>query len=116
MPKVTVCRADDLPPGERLIVEVEGRSIGVFNVNGEFFALHNGCPHMGGPVCLGRVGGTAMPTQEYRYTYGREGQILRCAWHGWEFDIKTGRALADRTKKVRTYATDLEEGDVVVHI
>ena len=51
------CAVRDVPPGERRIVEIEGRSIGVFNVDGRFYALHNGCPHKGGPLCEGRVGG-----------------------------------------------------------
>ena len=55
-----VCPAAALPPGERRIVELAGRSIGLFNVGGRLFALHNGCPHRGGPLCEGRLGGTTL--------------------------------------------------------
>jgi nitrite reductase (NADH) small subunit len=111
-----VCRASELAPGERLIVEVEGRSVGVFNVGGRFYALHNGCPHKGGPLCAGRVTGTALPTTDRAFTYGREGEILRCAFHGWEFEIATGRALADPRVRARTYDAEVVDGDVTVSL
>ena|SRR5215213_3008155 len=111
-----VARAIDLPRGARLIVELDGRSVGVFNVKGRFFALHNRCPHNGGALCRGPLTGTALPTSDFTYAYGREGCILRCAWHGWEFDIETGQALADPRVRARTYQVTIENGDIVVHI
>ncbi len=109
-----VCAAADLRPGERRIVHVKGRSIGLFNVGGRFYALHNGCPHRGGPLCEGRIGGTTLPAEGHAFAYGREGRILRCAWHGWEFDITTGRALADPAVSARTYALSVEDGNLLL--
>ena len=109
-----VCAVADLPPGGRRIVEVDGRSIGVFNVGGRFYALGNRCPHRGGPLCEGRIGGTTLPTREHSFAYGHDGRILRCAWHGWEFDVVTGRALADVAVRARTYAVAVEDGTVVL--
>jgi nitrite reductase (NADH) small subunit len=111
-----VCRAAEVAPGERRLVDVAGRSIGIFNVGGRFYALHNGCPHRGGPLCAGRLGGTTLPTPRYAFAWGHEGRILRCAWHGWEFDIATGRALADPAVRARTYPVAVEHGDVVVTV
>jgi nitrite reductase (NADH) small subunit len=111
-----VCRAAEVAPGERRLVDVAGRSIGIFNVGGRFYALHNGCPHRGGPLCAGRLGGTTLPTPGYAFAWGHEGRILRCAWHGWEFDIATGRALADPAVRARTYPVAVEHGDVVVTV
>jgi nitrite reductase (NADH) small subunit len=111
-----VCPAAALPPGQRRIVQVAGRSIGLFNVGGRLFALHNGCPHRGGPLCEGRLGGTTMPARGYAFPWGLEGRILRCAWHGWEFDVATGRALADPRVHARTYPVAVEDGDIVVRI
>ena len=74
-----VCAASEIPPGGRRIVDVGGRSIGVFNVAGRFYALHNGCPHKGGALCEGPVCGTVLPTEDRSFAYGREGEILRCA-------------------------------------
>jgi nitrite reductase (NADH) small subunit len=111
-----VCAAAELAPGERRIVEVAGRSIGVFNVNGRFYALHDGCPHKGGALCRGRIGGTVLPTAGRSFVYGREGEILRCARHGWEFEIATGRALADARVRARTYPVSVEDGQLVVTV
>jgi nitrite reductase (NADH) small subunit len=111
-----VCAASEIPPGGRRIVEVDGRSIGVFNVGGRFYALHNRCPHRGGALCEGPVTGTVLPTEDRSYDYGREGEILRCAWHGWEFDIRTGRSLVDPAVRARTYAVDVVDGTVVVAV
>jgi nitrite reductase/ring-hydroxylating ferredoxin subunit len=109
-----VCAASELPAGERRIVRLAGRSIGVFNVGGRFYALHNGCPHKGGPLCEGRICGTNLPTDDYTFEYGRAGEIVRCAWHGWEFEIATGRALADPAIRARTYPVGVEDGRIVV--
>ena len=109
-----VCTADELPPGERRIVELAGRSIGVFNVGGSFYALHNRCPHKGGELCAGRITGTVLPTCGRDFVYGREGEILRCSRHGWEFEIATGRALADPRVRARSYPVSVEDGQVVL--
>ena len=111
-----VCATADLAPGERRIVELAGRSIGVFNVNGRFYALHNRCPHKGGALCAGRITGTVLPTTGRSFTYGREGEIIRCPHHGWEFEIATGRALADSRVCARTYPVSVETGQVVVTV
>ena len=111
-----VCKAEALAPGERLIADLNGHSVGVFNIAGRFFALHNRCPHAGGALCLGPLTGTTLPTDQRAYVYGMEGRILRCAWHGWEFEVESGRCLADPKMKARTYPVSVEAGDVVVHI
>ena len=54
-------RVSELPPGERRIVEVDGHLIGVFNVQGRYYALRNRCPHQGAPLCLGAIKGMALP-------------------------------------------------------
>ncbi|MFQ5408282.1 MAG: Rieske (2Fe-2S) protein [Anaerolineales bacterium] len=109
-------RADDVRPGEQRIVQINGRSVGVFNVAGRYYALHNRCPHTGGALCEGPVLGTTLSTDEFRFVYGREGEIVRCGWHGWEFEIATGQALADPKIRARTFPVTVENGDIVVHI
>ena len=106
----------DLQPGERRLVTVDGKPIGIFNVGGSYFALHNRCPHMAGNLCQGPVTGTALPTDKTEFVYGQAGQIIRCAWHGWEFDIKTGQCLVDRRVRARTYRVTVENNQLVVHI
>jgi nitrite reductase/ring-hydroxylating ferredoxin subunit len=108
-----VGKVAELPPGERRIVEVEGRSIGVFNVHGRYFALRNTCPHQGAPLCRGAIKGVAEPSRPGEYLWAREGEILRCPWHGWEFDITTGRSIFNPHKtRVRSYeVTVSQNGD-----
>jgi nitrite reductase (NADH) small subunit len=108
------CRAAELAPGERVVREIDGKSIGVFNVDGAFYALHNRCPHRGGALCLGPVTGTNLPTDDLRYEYGLERRLIRCAWHGWEFELETGRSLADPAIRAKTFPTVVEDGDVYV--
>ena len=111
-----ICPASEIPPGARKLVTVAGRSIGIFNVNGVFCAMRNACIHNQGPVCLGHVGGTYLPSEPDEYRPGLEGQVLRCPWHGWEFDIKTGSNLIDPSLRLRTYSITITDGDVVVDL
>jgi nitrite reductase (NADH) small subunit len=113
---VTVCRTSDVAPGQRLVLTVRGKSIGVFNIDGSFYALHNRCPHAGGALCLGPLTGTTLPTDQREYIYALEGQILRCAWHGWEFEVKTGRCLVNARMRARMYPVTVSGDQVVVHI
>jgi nitrite reductase (NADH) small subunit len=107
-----VARASDLPPGARKIVEVEGRSIGVFNIDGQLFALRNACPHQGAPLCLGSIGGTMIESEPGEYVWAREGEILRCPWHGWEFDITNGQSIFNPHRtRVRSYRVSVATAD-----
>ncbi|MFC7132329.1 MULTISPECIES: Rieske (2Fe-2S) protein [Salinibaculum] len=105
-----VCPVAELPPGERRIVEIDGESIGVFNVAGEFHALRNVCPHHLAPLCEGTIGGTLSPADAVgEYNWEKEGEIIRCPWHKWEFDIKTGESVYNPHRlRTRTYDTDVE--------
>lgn len=106
-----VCPASELPPGGRRIVEVGKISIGVFNVGGEFHALRNVCPHQLAPLCLGRVTGTTAFSAPGAFHWEREGCIIRCPWHGWEFDLRDGRSVFNPHRlRVRTYPVSVEPG------
>jgi 3-phenylpropionate/trans-cinnamate dioxygenase ferredoxin subunit len=112
--KHAVAQVDEIPPGSCKIVEIGGRSLGIFNVHGTFVAALNVCPHQLAPVCRGRVGGTTLPSPAGEFRWGRDGEILACPWHGWEFDLLTGRALADDKKRLRLYPVTIEAGTVFV--
>lgn len=112
-----VCSTAELPAGERKIVEISGKSIGVFNVNGEYHAIRNACPHQNAPLCLGRVSGTTLPSPAGEYHYGREGEIIRCPWHGWEFDLTTGQSVFNPHRcRVKSYPVSVEhENESAIH-
>src|SRR6202521_1145642 len=109
MPKWVVGTIDEIPPGQRKIVDVAGRTIGVFNVGGDFFALLNRCPHQGGPLCTGNTLGFLRSAGVGEFIYSRPGEVIRCPWHGWEFDLRTGSSWFDpRRVRVRRYPARLE--------
>jgi nitrite reductase/ring-hydroxylating ferredoxin subunit len=116
MAQHVVATADEIPPGGRKIVKVEGREVGIFNVGGEYVALKNSCPHQGARVCLGKVVGTTLPSAVYEYRYGRTGEILRCPWHGWEYDLRSGLALVDPNVRLVRYPVSVENDQIVVSI
>ncbi|MBS14068.1 MAG: 2Fe-2S ferredoxin [Gemmatimonadetes bacterium] len=115
MTRHVICKVSEIPPGEKKVVDIDGRSIGVYNVNGNFCAILNRCPHQGGPLCLGRTAGflrTDRPGGVYEYT--RKGEIVRCPWHGWEFDVQTGQSwVSPDNVRVRSYEAGVTAPDAV---
>ena len=108
-----VAKMSEIAPGECRLVEVDGRSIGIFNVNGAVVAVLNVCPHELAPVCLGQLTGTTLPSPPGEFRWGREGEILACPWHGWEFDLLTGKALADK-RRLRLYPVTVEDDTIFI--
>lgn len=111
--RVVVGRAEDLPPGSSVLTSLGGVSIGVFNINGKYFALRNKCPHQGGPLCLGSLTGTTDADDPSEIRWVRDGEVIRCPWHHWEFDVTTGRSLYNPERRVRTYRVTLEPADAL---
>jgi 3-phenylpropionate/trans-cinnamate dioxygenase ferredoxin subunit len=113
MAKHIVARVSDIADGGRLIVTLQGRSIGVFNVKGRFYALLNRCPHQGGPLCRGSVLGKLDADGPGQLTWSDDGYMLQCPWHGWEYDLATGQSYFD--SRVRSYPVGVEQGEQVRH-
>ena len=132
MAKHVVGTVGEIIPGQRRIVELEGRSIGVFNLKGTFYALRNACPHQSGPLCRGRLIGLLRASDSRHLELSREGEILRCPWHGWEFDLTNGRSVfnphkvrarayevsiePDDDPSIETFPVTVERGRIVVHM
>lgn len=112
MARHVIAPASALPPGERLVAEVAGRKVVIFNLDGAYFGLFGRCPHQGGDLCLGRTTGLVEAGAEPgEYSYTRRGEILRCPWHGWEFDIRTGRSRAEPARvRAKTYDVEVKSG------
>ncbi|MDE0023866.1 MAG: Rieske 2Fe-2S domain-containing protein [Spirochaetaceae bacterium] len=103
--RYVVAGADEIAPGERKIVTVAGRSIGVFNLGGEYFALRNRCPHQGGKLCEGQLWGVLQSERPGEFDYQPSREVLACPWHGWEFHLRTGQSWCAPDKlRVSRYA------------
>jgi len=118
-----VGKVSEIPPGGRkIVIPYRGRAgIGVFNVNGSYYAVRNICPHKHGPLCMGEITGqssaNAPPsTSGANLTFDHEGEFLRCPWHFWSFRIATGQCLVDPEIRVKTYPVKIEGDDILITI
>jgi nitrite reductase (NADH) small subunit len=86
-------RVLDTPPGTATTVRLPtGQEIAIYNVNGEFFAIQNSCPHQGAPLAQGSLCG----------------EVIECGLHGWQFDLRTGECFTV-TEKIATYVVFVED-------
>lgn len=108
---IPVARTEEIPPGGRKLVNLPGRKIAVFNVGGEYFALNDRCPHEGGSLCRGDQIGLVQSSGPGDYQYSRANEMVRCPWHGWEFDLRTGQSWCDpKRMRVKTFHVTVESG------
>ena len=95
---VTVGRVDEVAEGEGKAFDLNGRSIAVFKVSGEIYAIENQCPHMGAPLATGFL----------------DDCVVACAWHGWRFDVRDGTWCDNRRVKIDAFATRVKDGEIQV--
>jgi 3-phenylpropionate/trans-cinnamate dioxygenase ferredoxin subunit len=115
MARHIVAAAGEIPPGSRKLVTIRGREIGIFNHGGEYFALLNRCPHQGAELCKGTLIGLATSREPGHFELSRRGEMLKCPWHGWEYDIRTGQSWCNpNDTKVRVYPVAVEHGETLV--
>jgi nitrite reductase/ring-hydroxylating ferredoxin subunit len=114
MARHVVATTSEIPAGGNKVVTVAGREIVVFHVNGEFFALLNRCPHEGAPLAKAACVAHLRSDEPGEYQRSRVGELLRCAWHGWEFDMRTGQSYFDpQHTRVRAFPVAVEAGDTL---
>jgi nitrite reductase (NADH) small subunit len=116
--KVVVGPVGEIPPGERKVIDVGGRQIGVFNVDGEFFAVANRCFHQRGPLCRGLLSGTLAGDEHSGWLpeWRLDGEVLICPWHSLEFHVRTGRCLAFPERRVPTFPVEVAGGVLTVSV
>jgi nitrite reductase/ring-hydroxylating ferredoxin subunit len=115
MAKHVIASVSEFPAGTRKLVDIKGRPIIVFNINGEFFALANRCPHQGGRLSEGHLVGLLESREPGCYRYSRRGEIIRCPWHGWEFDVRTGKSWCEPDRvRARQFAVSVAPGATLV--
>ena len=118
MPDVFVSKLSEMEDGDRRIVTVDQREIGVFRKDGAFYAYSNYCVHAGGPVCEGLIINRVVDIIAADKTY--EGQTFSdevhfvCPWHGYEYDLKTGECVGDRRLKLKKFNVVERGGDIFV--
>jgi nitrite reductase/ring-hydroxylating ferredoxin subunit len=103
---------NQLEESKPLLVEIKGRSIGLIRAGEKVYAVRNLCPHKRAPICKGTMSGTMMPSDPDTFVFGMEQQVLRCPWHGWEFNLETGQTLCPSKSRLTLYPVT-REGDAV---
>ncbi|QLC35385.1 Rieske 2Fe-2S domain-containing protein (plasmid) [Halarchaeum sp. CBA1220] len=121
MSEHAIATADELEDGERKLIEVAGREIALFRIEGEYHAYTNWCAHQGGPACEGSVTGTAAADfdrddLETSLEWCKEGEVLNCPWHGWEYDISSGDCLSKEGTRLPAHPVRVEDEEVVVSL
>lgn len=97
---VRVARVSEIPPGSGREVVVGDRVLAIYNVEGTFHAVDGICPHAGGPLGEGQL----------------TGAIVTCPWHGWQFDVTTGRHCLSSQIRQSIFPAHVEGDDVFVEL
>jgi nitrite reductase (NADH) small subunit len=97
---MTVASAGQLKDGEGLVVPVATEEVALFRIEGRVYACTNVCPHRGGPLGDGSL----------------DGKVVSCPWHGWEFNVTTGRMPVNPNVGVKTYPAQVVDGDVQIEV
>lgn len=118
--RVEVGPEDSLEPNEQTIVSVGNREVGVFNIDGEYRAILNTCLHQNGPLCEGKVlpeitGRFVEPGERPVEEYG-ETMVVKCPWHGWEYDLETGRLKGGDQMKLPVFDVIVEDGAIYIEV
>ena len=99
---VRVASTSDLSSGESRTVDVNGRLIALFNVNGEYYALDNTCAHRGGPLGEGYVDCANLTVQ--------------CPWHGWVYSLSDGASTMNPMARVEKFDVQVDGEDVKISL
>jgi nitrite reductase/ring-hydroxylating ferredoxin subunit len=91
--KVVVGKVSDFGNGDRKIIDVNGKSIGIFRFDDQFYAIRNRCPHQWGPLCLGDLAPRALSSGPGDVRLDPGAPLIACPWHGWEYDLATGQSF-----------------------
>jgi nitrite reductase/ring-hydroxylating ferredoxin subunit len=97
---VKVASVSELTPGSAKAIEVKGKMIALFNVEGTIYAIDNTCLHQGGPLGEGEL----------------MGEVVICPWHQWEYNVRTGEKVGNSFVKLATYPVQVEGSDIKVAV
>jgi nitrite reductase/ring-hydroxylating ferredoxin subunit len=111
--KVIVGKVSDFENGDRKIIDVNGKSVGVFRIDDQFYAIRNRCPHQFGPLAVGTLAPRAISDGPGDMRMDSGPPLLACPWHGWEYDIATGQSFmgpGHGSMAARTYDVNVLPG------
>lgn len=119
MAEVFVCKSTELGDGARKLIGNGADQIGVLRAAGKLHAFRNVCPHQGGPVCEGlvvhKVEEIIRPDKTYQGMRFNEKELhIVCPWHGWEFNVATGRCAGDGKHSLTRYQVIERDNDIYV--
>jgi nitrite reductase (NADH) small subunit len=105
---------DEVEREGRIVARIGGREVGVVRdpASGSLHGIRNRCPHHGGPLCLGTVR-ERVAGAPGRYELSGQ-SVLRCPWHGWEFDLETGRCLDEPSLRAAVYPVRVDDERVLM--
>lgn len=115
--KQVVCREEELAPGKMKTLRNGGVPIVVVcSAVGEYHAVRGICPHQGALLGRGHLWSLTVSEEPGVYGLAEKAEILRCPWHSFDYDVKTGRCVSDPRLRVRTYPVSVEDGHIVVDL
>lgn len=114
MTEHVACEAADVPVGGGKIITIGRLEFGIYNIDGEYVAVRNLCPHAGAPLCRGVLTGAVLSDGPGDRRWELDGKVLRCPWHGWEFLLPSGETVAQPPIHVLTYPAHEVDGKIVI--
>jgi nitrite reductase (NADH) small subunit len=116
-PEHNIGRLDSFPERKVVPVEVAGKRVGVLRKGSEVYVFADHCPHHGAPMCFAQVVGTMLPSEPNEFNYDLDGLVVRCPWHAYEFDVRTGKAMGDIIRsRLMIYHTEVRGEDVFLQL
>lgn len=97
---VKVASLSEIVPGKGKTCTIQGKEVGVYNIDGKIYAMENNCFHQGAPLADGRL----------------EGTIVTCPWHSWKYDVTNGRCTRDESVFMKIYPVKIEGEDIFVQM
>lgn len=116
--KQVVCHKDELAPGQMTPAQLGPiRVVVIRAMDGTLHALAAKCLHQGGPLDRGRLYAHTLTTDDVgQYAIDPEREILKCPWHGYEYDIRTGQTVFDETRCLQTFNVREEDAQITVEL
>lgn len=110
---------DGIEPGDRFLVTIEGQEIAIFRGKKQFYAVGNHCHHQGGPMCEGRMLnpiGSTKEDDEWQLSQESDVPTVACPWHGWEYELETGKHVAPTDYRLPSYEVIVHEGELYIEM